>query len=148
VSDPGLRPPPGANASHREFVAFKGQTERWLWVRHVTRSGSCPLGEGGQVVTELAVDLASGVIGPVGNAVPPRDEAALDMRRASAPTPVRAFWEALAALDADRVAEPDEVGLYGGIGWVTVPPAYVARIRSLIEAARDAPTPSGPTDWD
>jgi hypothetical protein len=148
VSDPALRPPSEANAIHREFVVFTGQSARWLWVRHVTRSGPCPLGEGARVVTELAVDLVSGAVTPTGGPVPPRDDGALALRRTEAPAAVQAYWDGLVKLDEGREVEPDEAGLYGGVGWVAVPPPDVARVRDLIEAARDAPTPSGPTDWD
>jgi hypothetical protein len=139
VSDPSLRPASGANAVHREFVVFAGQAEGALRVRHVTRSGPCPLGEGARAVTELSVDLASGVIASAARAT------SGDKR---APGAVEAFWAELARLDEGREVEPDEVGLYGGVGWGPVPADAIPRVRALIEAARDAPTPSGPTDWD
>ena len=80
--------------------------------------------------------------------MPPRDDGALALRRTEAPAAVQAYWDGLVKLDEGREVEPDEAGLYGGVGWVAVPPPDVARVRDLIEAARDAPTPSGPTDWD
>jgi hypothetical protein len=148
VSDPGLRPAAEANAIHREFTVFTGQTEAALVVRHVTRSGPCPLGAGAETVTELTVDLATGVMTPAAPRASTPEGARLAARRAAAPTPVAELWAELARLDEGREVEPDEAGLYGGVGWVAVPPADVARVRDLIAATRDAPTPSGPTDWD
>jgi hypothetical protein len=149
VSDPALRPVPGANAEHREFVSFVGQSQDWLWVRHVTRSGPCPLGQSPGLETLFALDLARGTyLRADGKEAPALTAEALKAREAAAPAPVHAFWETQAKRDQDRIVEPDEVGRYGGVGWALVPPEAVGAVRARLEAERDAPTPSGPTDWD
>jgi len=149
VSDPGLRPGPGANATHREFVVFSGQDATTLWVRHVTISGPCPLGATARREVAFALDLARGTLAPAdGVEAPALTKAALEARVRSAPAAVRAFWEAQAQRDVGREVEREEVGLYGGVGWSEVPRGALPAVRALVEATRDAPTPSGPTDWD
>ena len=54
----------------------------------------------------------------------------------------------MVADDVERAADFPDSALYGGAGWTKLPPAMVDRVRAELKSIREAPTPTGPTDWD